>query len=479
MADLDFKVGQKVKIDGKGEATVMEKVFRGFGTFYLVKFCEVDFEVELEPDRLTPVPPSNPTDVQTTRFVPTDNVDINAFIEEQSNRNTLKKTMYDLKILKEYLQQPNINEQRNIQDIPPTELSTILSRFFMSVRKANGEEYEPCSLRAFMSSFDRQLKRFNYGEFISTGPNFAQVREVLKSKQKLLKREGRGNYPNRAEPINDAEIDLLWEKNQLGSQTPDAILQTLWFYNTVHFGLRGRHEHHEMCWGDVTLKTSTDGHEYLEFCERQTKTRTGNDPRNVRDVKPKLWANLENPERCPVQIYKIYAKKRPSGYSLPHHPFYIASTTKPLPSLEETWFKRNPVGTNKLGTMMSKMVKNSRISTDKHLTNHSARKFLIQKLSDNNVPPTHIAQISGHKNLNSINRYSRINNDQHRAISNLLHQNTPGHYTPRTTHHHATQSAIYVSPEFTRYIPPRIYTNYQYHRWSPVRNQRPNTRRYI
>lgn len=159
---------------------------------------------------------------------------------------------------------------------------------------------------------------------------------------------------------------------QMGASTPDIILQTLWFYNTVHFGLRGCAEHRDMCWGDINLKEDENGNEYLEFTERQTKTRTGENPRDVRTVKPKIWCNVANPEKCPVQIYKLYAKKRPSGYSEPTHPFYIAATTKPLPCHEDTWFKRNPVGVNKMQSMMKRMVKNSGINTDKRLSNHSA-----------------------------------------------------------------------------------------------------------
>jgi len=36
------------------------------------------------------------------------------------------------------------------------------------------------------------------------------------------------------------------------------------------------------------------------------------------------------------------------------------------------------------------------------LTNHSARKHTIQKLNDNEIPPTHIMQLSGLKNVQSI-----------------------------------------------------------------------------
>jgi hypothetical protein len=88
------------------------------------------------------------------------NVNIEEFILGQSYQNILSKTLYDIKIFKEFLQQPVINESREIQNIPTAELSTIRSRFFITVR-------------GMMSSFDRQLRRFNYGEYISTSPKFS------------------------------------------------------------------------------------------------------------------------------------------------------------------------------------------------------------------------------------------------------------------------------------------------------------------
>ena len=48
----------------------------------------------------------------------------------------------------------------------------------------------------------------------------------------------------------------------------------------MHFGLRGCKEHRGMYGGDAKLNETTDGKEYLEFNERQTKTRTGSCPDN-------------------------------------------------------------------------------------------------------------------------------------------------------------------------------------------------------
>ena len=55
-----------------------------------------------------------------------------------------------------------------------------------------------------------------------------------------------------------------------------------------------------------------------------------------------------------------------------------------------------------------------------HFTNHSARKYLVQKLSDNHVSPNEIIQISGHRNLQSINSYSQISETHHSEISTLI-----------------------------------------------------------
>ena len=46
---------------------------------------------------------------------------------------------------------------------------------------------------------------------------------------------------------------------------PESILHTVWVNNSVHFGLKGRREHTNLLWGDIKLKETSDGKEYLEF----------------------------------------------------------------------------------------------------------------------------------------------------------------------------------------------------------------------
>jgi hypothetical protein len=69
---------------------------------------------------------------------------------------------------------------------------------------------------------------------------------------------------------------------------------------------------------------------------------------------------------------------------------------------------------------MKTMKQKAGLDTNKHLTNHSARKYLVQKLKDNNVEDTDIMQISGHKSVQSVKNYSAISEGKHKRISNVL-----------------------------------------------------------
>jgi len=81
-----------------------------------------------------------------------------------------------------------------------------------------------------------------------------------------------------------------------------SLLRTVWFFNTVHFGMRGVTEHHDMCWGDVKLLTDSNRCEFLQYTERLIKTRNGVNARDIRPIIPSEWANNENESRCPVYV---------------------------------------------------------------------------------------------------------------------------------------------------------------------------------
>ena len=331
-------------------------------------------------------------------------------MSKQENEATKKKTANHLKLLKSYLSTQN--EFREVEFIPVAELNILLAKYIVSVRQKSGKEYEPSYLKGMMNSFGRHLRNKNYRYSIQHSPQFASARRALQTKQVLLKKMGKGNLPQRADNLTDEEIGQLYEVKQLGKHNPASVLNTLWLNNTVHFGLKSVTDHHSLTWGDVSLHTDAEsGAQYLEYNERLiTKPRSGEDPIDTDRVKPTMWATPENVDKCPVEIYKFYKSKRLEAlYSAPHDPFYVAPVTSDKnPRLSEMWFKRQPVGHTKIACLMKSMAVHLPSSAGKRLTNHSARKHLFRKMTNSNVPSSHIMQTTGYKNVQDENNYSAI-----------------------------------------------------------------------
>ena len=76
---------------------------------------------------------------------------------------------------------------------------------------------------------------------------FEQTQKAPKSKQRDLKRKGMGNKSNASAALSEEDIQVLFEKDLLGSSTAEALLNTVWLNNIIHFKLLGCREHRQMC----------------------------------------------------------------------------------------------------------------------------------------------------------------------------------------------------------------------------------------
>ena len=125
-----------------------------------------------------------------------------------------------------------------------------------------------------------------------------------------------------AEAISDDEVSVLYENNILRISSAEALINTIWLMNSIHFGLRGCDEHCQMCWSETS-----------EGCRRNRIFRT------LR-VKPKQEAvkslgtldqlNLKlsqgrtaHPKNFPVFGYKFYSEKRPNSMQTVEAPYYL------------------------------------------------------------------------------------------------------------------------------------------------------------
>ena len=203
-----------------------------------------------------------------SRFASISHEEVKEFTEKLENENT-KKTLYEIKVFKEYLDA--CDEEREIEDITPVELREIIKKkFVLAVRKKNGEEYEPSSLRAFIhKSTDRHLRKNNYGFSVLNDKEFHEVQDILKKKQKQPKSIGKGNRPNAADPLSDEDIDTFYSRKVPGIHSPRVLLNT-----------------ETRTWSHVVQLLSAWS-QFLEKHAQEHDKRFG--PRNRLDYQPLFW----------------------------------------------------------------------------------------------------------------------------------------------------------------------------------------------
>ncbi|VDI01659.1 Hypothetical predicted protein [Mytilus galloprovincialis] len=89
-----------------------------------------------------------------------------------------------------------------------------------------------------------------------------------------------------------------------------------------------------------------------------------------------------------------------------------------FPPIRALWFSKQPLGKNKLGDLAKTMSLKAGLTGRK--VNHSARKTTVTSLLHSNVEATQIMQLTGHRNVQSINQYSSSSLEQQEKMSNIL-----------------------------------------------------------
>jgi hypothetical protein len=406
-----------------------------------------EIPVPVSPKILVPVPVSAECIIlpnasiaipeESLATIPTEE-EINDFIHQQRPRNTIYKTVSDLGKLKGFL--TSRGDNRQVYDIPPHELNTLLRPFFLTMRKTDGKEFEPSTLDSILRSIDRHLRDNNYPVSIIRDHAFQSTHAVLTAKKKqLVEVHGKGQRPNAATAISFEEEEKLWNAAKLGMDTPQALLHTMWYFNNF-FGFRGKDEHHKLKFGDIVAGVDKDGTKYLECAvDRGSKNRPASEVgsanhKKAKKIRPRLWENKQNPSRCPVAAHALYMSKIPPDMQNSGSNFYLTPIPeKHFDPMGATWYKRCNLGVKSLSAIMSHM---SDGVLEGRFTNHSGRKTTIQRLKDAKVPDTDIIQLTGHTNTTSLKSYDKVSKNRQMEMSRILCRQTtaapivPAHATP-------------------------------------------------
>jgi hypothetical protein len=105
----------------------------------------------------TPCPPSDENEIPPEfdeSLIDMSEHDIQQLIDGQ-NKNTMKKTLGDVALVEKCFRLKK--KERDIHLITPNELDPLLANFLLTVRKKDGGDFEPPTLRSIISSVDRKL----------------------------------------------------------------------------------------------------------------------------------------------------------------------------------------------------------------------------------------------------------------------------------------------------------------------------------
>lgn len=292
--------------------------------------------------------------------------------QQPDNKNTLKKTKFDLRIVQAYLQRAR--EERPLLSIPVEELDAHLANFIRTHRKQDGSEYEPGTLRGILGSLDRHFERCGYPHAIyrSRDTKFLKTVAAMKEKQNYLKTVGKGSQPQHAEPLTEREIELLYATGAIGLHNPTALLYMLFFNIGLHFSLRTM-EQHNLKWGDITLKADAQGRKYLEHTKKLSTGRGGGRFHPSHAMRMQIYESPEQPDRDVVKAYEKYSVERPEKMKCEDAPFYLTPQPDCRPGYAR-WFKNLPVGESRIRGIMKHLKMAAGLSPQRKILGRSPLK---------------------------------------------------------------------------------------------------------
>ena len=374
------------------------------------------------PDESIPLP--TPLGLEESRFPVVSSEEIMEINESAASKNTKRTTQTWLTDLewKKWCEARNIDDR--IERFSPQALDEVLTKSYVEARKTDGSEYEPDSLRAMQASIDRYLRQKSYLESIITGREFRRSQETLKSKANLLRYQGKGKRPNRAQPYSRVDEEIFWTEGKLGNHNGVALTNVNFKNLSQHMGFRGRHDHYNAYVEDFTILQMADGDKVVQLKKNPTRTRQGGLQNKTRSSPQQMWCT-DGSERDPVRLFEEWLKRRPDAMKS-SGPLYLAIIPRPITSV---WYAKSRMGVNRIRQIIKSVASCLPEHCTKKITNHSTKKTGVGKLMEAGQPPHKIIRATGHAREPSLDDNDEITEDERRQLSHIA----SGYVAPKSS----------------------------------------------
>ncbi|ELW67528.1 Zinc finger MYM-type protein 2 [Tupaia chinensis] len=269
----------------------------------------------------------------------------------------------DLLVLDELKSPKSVKLKEDLLSHTTAELNYGLAHFVNEIRRPNGENYAPDSIYYLCLGIQEYLCGSNRKDNIFIDPGYQtfeqELNKILRSWQPSILPDG--------SIFSRVEEDYLWRIKQLGSHSPVALLNTLFYFNTKYFGLKTVEQHLRLSFGTVfrhwkknplTMENKAClRYQVSSLCGTDNEDKITTGKRKHEDDEPvfEQIENTANPSRCPVKMFECYLSKSPQNLNQRMDVFYLqpecsSSTDSPV------WYTSTSLDRNTLENMLVRVL---------------------------------------------------------------------------------------------------------------------------
>lgn len=371
--------------------------------------------------------------VQTTkpapkRFASLNEDEYDEIIKNKDSEATLRSTRKAVNVFRSYLSEKKLPQ--NFEALSKSELDSVLCKFYVEVRKVDGDYYKTASMNSLRAGICRYVKdNGKSGVDIIKDTEFAQSTIAFKAALVKLKSIGKGDTVHHSD-IDENDLSRLYSSGVLNDNNPYGLQHKVWFELMLYICRRGRENLRKLRKDHFSVATDSDGRKYVFQSRDEMTKKVREDNANSRVDGGRMYAT--GTVGCPVVSFEKYISKLNPTCDL----LFQTPKAKTPQNDEEPWYKNSPVGQTQLGKMMSIISKEAELS--KIYTNHCLRSTCISILDSNGFANRDICSVSGHQNESSITSYvGRVSDNKKQSMSSAI----------STSIGHVQQSTRPASPE--------------------------------
>ena len=302
-----------------------------------------------------------------------------------------------------------------IGEFSQDDLNFALSRFICEIKRIDGSDYPPNTLREVIIMVQMYLNENNIFWKLLEHPNFQCLRNVVDNTMKERTALGLGQRVS-SEIISLDHEDKLFNSGCLGDSEPQQLLYTVIYMMGMHLALRGGVEHNRLRRPgfdpQVVVGRDSRDKECLIYTEDALqKTNQGGLKCKPRTKVVYVYPST-NVQRCPVRLFKKYIGLLPQAKSCKK--LYLHAKKKVCPNV---WFCDQPFGANKIASTVKDLCK--RAGIEGKFTNHSLRATSASRMFHSGIPEQVIKEVTGHRS-DCVRIYKRTCDDIREKASETI-----------------------------------------------------------